>query len=433
MRTCWLPTGLASLLLVTSLAAHGEATPVELIDARLELMRDVAAAKWIAGLPVSDPAREAALLAELGDSALRHGLEPDGVVRLFEAQMAAARAIQSYWFAAWDSGRQTPPATAVSLGTDLRPRITALGEQTLAALAAQPVAPDPGEFDRVVEVEGLPTADRSAILDAWLTLRRYSNRLAQVVESGRLRIGTTADYAPFSAAEEGAAPAGIDIDLATDLAGSLGVRVEFVRTSWPSLMDDLRAGRYDIGMSGVSLTEDRAQVAAFTRPYHADGKTPIVRCADLSRYGSLESIDQPGVRVVFNPGGTNERFVREHLTQATRMLHPDNRSIFQELIAGRADVMFTDRIEVELQTARHPELCAAMETNLTYQEKAYLLPRDAAWQGCVDAWLAARIADTFVDGSFRRHGVARRPPRGEVQEAVPSASGSLPHCQHSPN
>ncbi|MFZ9059823.1 MAG: gamma subclass chorismate mutase AroQ [Steroidobacteraceae bacterium] len=433
MTRRWLPTGLAILLMAGWLPAHSESIPAELIDARLELMREVAAAKWIAGVPIADPAREAALLAELADSALRYGLEPEGVVRLFEAQIHAARVIQSYWFASWESGREPPPATASSLGLDLRPRITTLGEQILVALAAQPATTDPRVFDQVVEVEGLPAADRVAILQALSALRRYPNRLAQVVESGRLRIGMTADYAPFSAAGTDDAPVGLDVDLAADLAAALGVRLEIVRTSWPSLMEDLLAGRYDIGMSGISLTEDRAQRAAFTRPYHADGKTPVARCADLARFASLEAIDQPGVRVIFNPGGTNERFVRERLTQATRMLHPDNRSIFEELVAGRADVMFTDRIEVELQTERHPELCAAMETNLTYQEKAYLLPRDAAWQGCVDTWLAARLADTSVDAAFRRHGVIRRPPRGEVQVLTPSSAGSLPHCQHSPN
>ena len=433
MRKHWLPAGVVVLLLAPGLPARGDPDPAGLIDARLELMREVAAAKWIAGLPISDPDREATLLAELGESALRHGLEPDGVVRLFEAQMAAARAIQSYWFAAWDSGREPTPAAAASLGTELRPRISALGEQILIALAAQPAAPDPVRFSRVLEVEGLPAADRSAILDAWLTLRRYPNRLVQVVESGRLRVGTTADYAPFSDGEAGAEPTGIDIDLATDLAASLGVSLEWVRTSWTSLVDDLLAGRYDIGMSGISLTAERARVAVFTRPYHADGKTPIVRFTDRHRFASLEAIDRPGVRVVFNPGGTNERFARERLVQATRMLHPDNRSIFEELIAGRADVMFTDRIEVELQTARHAELCAAMATNLTYQEKAYLLPRDQAWLGCVDTWLAARIADTSLDASFQRHGVLRRAPRGEVQQALPSAAGWLPQCRHSPN
>lgn len=433
MSMRWFPAGLTILLLGASLTARGDVTPAELIDARLELMREVAAAKWIAGLPIADPAREAALLAELGDSALRHGLDPAGVVRLFEAQIKAARDIQAYWFANWQSGREAPPATASSLGMDLRPRIATLGEQILVALALQPAAIDQDEFSRVVQVDGLPAADRQAILEGLSALRRYPNRLAQVVESGRLRVGMTADYAPFSDAASAVAPTGLDVDLAADLAAALGVHVEIVRTSWPSLMDDLLANRYDIGMSGISLTEDRARVAAFTRPYHADGKAPIVRCADLPRLGSLEAIDQPGVRVVFNPGGTNERFARERLMQATRMLHPDNRSIFEELVAGRADVMFTDRIEVELQTGRHPGLCAAMDTNLTYQEKAYLLPRDAAWQGCVDAWLATRIADTSVDAAFRRHGVVRRPPRGEVQALTPSSAGSLPHCQHSPN
>jgi len=115
----------------------------------------------------------------------------------------------------------------------------------------------------------------------------------------------------------------------------------------------------------------------------------------------------PGVRVIVNPGGTNERFVAERLGRADKILHPDNRSIFAEIVQGRADVMFTDRIEVELQTRRHAELCSTMAANLTYQEKSYLVPQDPAWLEFVDTWLALRLAEGVVDQVFVAHGFQR--------------------------
>ena len=69
-------------------------------------------------------------------------------------------------------------------------------------------------------------------------------------------------------------------------------------------------------MGGVSVTLDRQKVGFFSEPYLRDGKTPIARCADAASYQTLADIDRPEVRVIVNPGGTNERFDRAHLHEA---------------------------------------------------------------------------------------------------------------------
>jgi len=108
--------------------------------------------------------------------------------------------------------------------------------------------------------------------------------------------------------------------------------------------------------------------------------------------------------VIVNPGGTNEIFVTESVDQATVISHDDNRSIFAEILAGRADVMITDAIEVQLQTLRQPGLCASMpDQTLTYQEKAYLLPRDMVWKEYVDTWLSLRTHDGTIDRAFTQN------------------------------
>ena len=130
---------------------------------------------------------------------------------------------------------------------------------------------------------------------------------------------------------------------------------------------------------------------------------PIARCEDRRRFGSLEGIDQPGVRVIVNPGGTNERFVDERLAQAEKVLHPDNRTIFQALLEGKADLMITDSIEVVLQARRNPGLCGTMGTTLTYQEKAYFMPADPKLARFVDTWLSLRLGDGTVNTAIEMH------------------------------
>ena len=99
------------------------------------------------------------------------------------------------------------------------------------------------------------------------------------------------------------------------------------------------------------------------------------------------------MRVVVNPGGTNEQFDRAHLHAATIVLHPDNRTIFDEILAGRADVMITDDVEADLQALRHPgALCRTLSGTLTKAPKQILITRAPQLQAVVDGWLAGAIA-----------------------------------------
>jgi cyclohexadienyl dehydratase len=213
--------------------------------------------------------------------------------------------------------------------------------------------------------------------------------LAAIEASGTLRVGMTGDYAPFSLRGPDGTFSGADVGMAKQLAGRLGVALVIVPTSWKTMKAGLEADRYDIAMGGVSITPDRAAVGDFSILLIRDGKRPIVRCADTTRYVSLASIDQPGVRVIVNPGGTNERFAKSHFAQATLVEHPDNRTIFDALAAGQADVMVTDGTEVDYQARLHPGvLCAAAVPDpFDHVEKAYWMTRDPALKEAVDHWL----------------------------------------------
>jgi cyclohexadienyl dehydratase len=323
----------------------------------------------------------------------------DGVAAraFFSVQIRLARAVQAHCFERWRTGAEPPPA-ARDLVTVLRPALDVLGRELLpavylasSALAARPIPTlhsqvasrlrRPGTTeDLLAELTRALSALRLTAAPTWATLQRV----------GVLRVGTTGDYAPFSD-DRGGELRGLDIALAQDLSKAWGVSVVFVRTSWPTLMDDLGQRRFDLAASGISITAERQRLADFSAAYLFDGKTPIARRADAARFSSLEAIDQPGVRMIVNPGGTNERFTREKITRATIVLHPDNRSIFQEIIAGRADVMMTDGIEVRLQTRRYPELAGTMAEPFTRAGKAILLAPGSELTARVDAWLVQPV------------------------------------------
>ncbi|AJC55175.1 transporter substrate-binding domain-containing protein [Streptomyces sp. 769] len=232
--------------------------------------------------------------------------------------------------------------------------------------------------------------------------RRPATLLDAVPRRGVLRVCTTGDYRPFSYRDPATGNyRGVDIDMARDLAKSLDATPRYVPTTWAGLVGDLTSGRCDIGMGGVSITLARARSVYFSEPTRTDGKTPVVRCADQDKYRTLEQIDRPGIRVVVNPGGTNEQFARAHIKRATLTVHPDNTTIFDEIIAGRADVMMTDASETRYQAKIHPELCAVHpDQPFTFAEKGYALPRgDDQFKAYVDQWVHLATHD----GTYRKY------------------------------
>jgi cyclohexadienyl dehydratase len=226
-----------------------------------------------------------------------------------------------------------------------------------------------------------------------------SPTLARIQRVGVLRVGTTGDYTPFSLKQPDGSYTGADIDMAYDLAARLGVDVTFVPSVWVDLLDDFLADRFDIAMGGVTVTAARAERAFFSIPTFVDGKRPLARREDRDRFTSIAAIDQPGVRLIANPGSANEAFARAHFTRATVIIHHDNASVFDELVAGRADVMITDGLEADHQARLHPELCAVpVAAPFTRLEKGYMFARDTAMKAYIDGWL-----DTaFASGQWQR-------------------------------
>jgi cyclohexadienyl dehydratase len=231
------------------------------------------------------------------------------------------------------------------------------------------------------------------------------SRLDAIVERHVLRVGTTGDYRPFTALDKSSGEySGFDIDMARALAKALGVPVAFAPTTWGGLAKGLAGNDFDIGMGGVSVTLDRQKIGFFSAPYLRDGKTPIARCADQEKYETLAEIDRPGVKVIANPGGTNERFDRERLHAADIVVYPDNLTIFDQLASGRADLMITDASETRFQAKLHPGVLCAIHPDqpFDFAEKAYWMPPDPALKAFVDQWLHLMKEDGEFDALYAK-------------------------------
>jgi cyclohexadienyl dehydratase len=383
---------------VTDEAAVGRI--LELADQRLGVMPAVAAVKWQTHAPIYDPPREAAVIQRAADLGSAMGLGGEPLRRLFELQARLAREVQISLQKDWKEHGFSYAEPVTTLAT-LRPKLDGLTVDLLQAIYIAAPVLQRDDFEnhyhtlaqQRLHALGWTEQNRGELLKALHIVQVTSAAtLQKISSSGVLRVGTTGDYAPFSLERNGSL-SGSDIELAQRLAVQLHARAIFIHTSWGSLAADLSRGAFDLATGGISITPAREAQGTFSVPYFSGGKTLLARCSDSRQFGNgIGSVDRAQVRVIVNPGGTNEQYVRSNIHHARIVVFPDNRGIFAELSAGHADVMITDDVEAELQSRQHPGLCRVFSGTLTHSDKAILMPRDPDLVTAVNDWLTAAVA-----------------------------------------
>jgi cyclohexadienyl dehydratase len=188
-----------------------------------------------------------------------------------------------------------------------------------------------------------------------------------------LRIGTSGDYAPFST-ESAGGRTGFDVEVASELARDLGLRVEWVPFRWPELERGIAAGDFDVAMSGITCKPERAVRGYMTRAVARGG--PCL----------LGSVDGP--RVAVNRGGALEVWAREHLSGRSLSTVDDNLALPGLLAGGEVDAIVTDSFE--LSSFRRPGWQMRCEPPLG-RKVYWVAPASAGRLGpVIDDWLARR-------------------------------------------
>lgn len=224
--------------------------------------------------------------------------------------------------------------------------------------------------------------------------------LADIKSSGKLLVGTTGDYKPMSYLnKETGKYEGFDAEMAASLAAKLGVTLVYVPTTWKTLQQDTLSGKFDVAMCGITVTDARKEVMAMSDPYLTFGKTILVTKSKADQFKSLADVNKPSVRVMYNPGGTNEKFAKESTPKAQLIMHEHNAEIPGLVGEGKADVMITETMEATRYVKDNPKVAAPLvDKPFTENHFGVLMPKDQPeLLKAVNDWMAGIKVDGTMD------------------------------------
>lgn len=230
----------------------------------------------------------------------------------------------------------------------------------------------------------------------------------RVKRSGTLRVCIWPDYYGVTYRNpRDRSLSGIDIDLSAQFAQDLQARLEYVDSSFATLIPDLTTGRCDVAMFAVGVLPQRAAQLHFTRPYlHSDIYGITTKGNRVVR--RWEDIDQPGVQVGVQAGTFMEPVMAGALKQARLVVVDPPTTRERELESGRIDVFMSD-YPYSRRILDHTDWTEVVAPPKPFHVLPYayaVSPGDDAWLQTVDKFVERIRGDGRLDAAARRNGLS---------------------------
>ncbi len=229
------------------------------------------------------------------------------------------------------------------------------------------------------------------------------SRLHKILAAGELRVGTTGDFNPMSMVDPATnSYRGFDIDVVTELASDMGVKVVFVPTDWKSIVNGIVADKYDITTS-ASITPQRIATVGFTESYFQVGTVPLTLKKNADKFDGWESINQPDVSVAVTLGTSQEQQVKRFFPNASVKAIEAPARDYQEVLTGRAMVSVTSNLEASTLMQTYPQLTTvSVEGPRAPADLAFMVDQDdIVFLNFLDHWIQIKKNRGFFDDTIQ--------------------------------
>ena len=178
--------------------------------------------------------------------------------------------------------------------------------------------------------------------------------IEQVIKRGVLKVGMST-FVPWAMKDKTGKLIGFEIDVATQLAQDMGVKIEFVPTKWAGIVPALLTGKFDVVIGGMSVRPDRNLKVNFTIPYDYAGQSIVANKKLAAGFSSLKQFDSPDVVIAARLGSTAADAAKRFMPQAKKRFFDDESQVIQEIINGKAHAAVASAPLPAFQAIKYPE------------------------------------------------------------------------------
>ncbi|WP_395817934.1 transporter substrate-binding domain-containing protein [Devosia sp.] len=187
--------------------------------------------------------------------------------------------------------------------------------------------------------------------------------LTDIRSRGEVRVGVCLDSEPVGFRDLDGRPKGYDIDVVTQLAEQMQVRLELVEVSVPTRFEALRSGRVDVLACNVSATTDRALEFDFSFPYLRTGiKMLVLRGSGIADVDDLDRTH----KVAVGRGTTADALLRRRAPQARQIFVSSSGEAALLLRQGQIDAYVQDSLIVDFIARGLPDRVEALPETYSF-------------------------------------------------------------------
>ena len=182
-----------------------------------------------------------------------------------------------------------------------------------------------------------------------------SPTLERIVSRGELIVGTAASMPPLNMTTKDGKIIGIEPDIATFIAGDMGVKLTLKPMAFHELLPALEKGEVDIVMSNMTITGKRNLKVAFVGPYFISGKSILTKDIAIASISNGAELNKPGITLAALKGSTSQQVVESLLPKATLVTAESYNDAVKMVLDREVNALVADYPICLISTFRYPE------------------------------------------------------------------------------
>ena len=190
------------------------------------------------------------------------------------------------------------------------------------------------------------------------TLLSLGTPISAAEQAKPLIVGMELSYPPFEMTDTTGKPAGVSVDLASDLAKTLGRPVVIQNTAFDGLIPALKTGKVDLVISSMTATAEREKSIDFSIPYVSTGLCLLLSVNTPAK--AISDLDRPGMRIAVKKGTTGHLYATSFLKKAEILVLDKESAAVLEVAQGKADAFIYDQMSVYQNWQRNPATTRAI-------------------------------------------------------------------------